>query len=121
MAYLIWTGCYSDKGVVGVFTHKEHAEEMIKLCPQLNEPYLEEIEIDNITTYRNRKLYELRLNKNGDLIEKPEIETHFYRKNGHGIDRHGNLFVMVWAESSEHAIKYAQDLRVQLIANNEWK
>ena len=63
--------------------------------------------------------------KNGKVIRidqvEPSITSDEYSRLGLNVDNQpvGRIF-SIWAKDEKHAIKIANERRVQLIANNEW-
>ena len=123
--YLISRGSYSDYSVVGAFSTKEKAEQFIKEaketeqvgCYQLNDE-IEELGIDCLTTPKGLHPYTVYFNKEKVISTHPSyveemqtvIKPYGYAKQ-----------LSCWAKDEQHATKIANEIRVQLIALNQWE
>ena len=121
--YLVSDGDYSDYSVCGVFSTEEKANQFIK---HFKMGEIEEYELDPIpdNVYKeNKKLFFVRMQRNGKVDNIYKIEPHYFqppefRKNT--FEPESELFIYVWANDQKHAIKIVNEKRTQLIANNLW-
>lgn len=139
-------GQYSDKSIVGVFSSLKKVNEYIEndkrvkinyykeLFPEetdeellehsyndLNEPF--EIELDSVIIDKDKFPFLVYMKKNGDstnvcLEESVSIEKYWVNTRKSSNNNWDVLFY-VNAKDKEHAIKIANERRVQLIANGE--
>jgi hypothetical protein len=126
--FLVTTGDYSDYRVCGVFDKKELAQKYIKSFTK--DSYTKfRIEEYPLNPYKfeltnNYKPYFLRMTKEGNCTEIFVQDSDYNFKDGTidlGFDINNNLYVSVFAKDRKHAIKIANEKRVQLIAANKWK
>lgn len=125
--FLVTRGDYSDYRVCAVFTDKKLAQKYIDSFKEgrkrfsienykLN-PFSKELKADY-------KPYFLRMKKDGTCIEiyiKDSSYGFEGEDNDIGFDIHKNMHLSVFAKDEKHAIKIANEKRVQLIAENRWK
>ena len=126
--FIVTSGCYSDYAIDAVFTNEKTAEvyadkidgevEMWETSPSNL--------IDKIT---HNKIFVVRMNKEGntDLVMEEDFDSHEIEN---AIEKKTEIFKAVdgycmitymFAKDEKHAVKIANERRVQLIANNEWK
>ena len=129
--YIATEGTYSDYHILAVFLDKKKAELFAK-CFEYVE--IEEFNVFEETTLDKimeclrlkRDIYFVRVDiaGNTDLILKEDWELSWFeltiRKNP-VISAADDLCIYVLAKDEKHAVKIANERRVQLIANNEWK
>jgi hypothetical protein len=128
--YIVSEGEYSDYHINGVYSTKEKAEFAHKLFG-IGEDWdgkpveIEEWELDALPNHPPGMFwYEVRMNENGnvekvhtaDATDANEKWTDEWRPYG---DKRSVLFSQ-WAKDETHAIKIANEKRVQLIASGEW-
>jgi hypothetical protein len=124
-AYVVTTGEYSDYRVVAVFTTRESAEKYVGLWPDryadCNDPRIEEYLLDEVPGLPPGKvLYRVLFDRDGNSVAKHEPPTEYMS----GVRPYGDGKTMVtycWARDSEHAVKIANERRVQTIAAGEWE
>ena len=124
-SYIITSGEYSDYRIVATFDDKE-------LATKFKDKYggtIEEYDI-NPARYEIENKYSIfmvEMNKEGDITEIDSIlDTSDFRKviNKETYIPGYNKNVMITyviAKDGIHAAKIANERRIQLIANNEWK
>ena len=125
--YVVTSGSYSDYGINAVFDDEQLAKDFIAMFKKGSyiDMQIEEWELnpeeENIRA--KRKLYFLRMNKEGiasDIsIEGSSFSIDYI--NTIQFDNKKNLMVRCFADDEKHAIKIANEKRVQVIANNKWK
>lgn len=125
--YILTAGSYSDYHIVGAFSTKEKAQEVIESFNRssgrrgdFND--IEELVIDELSenVSDGRSLCFIRIDRDGNTSDFG-FPGHTYSLNEkQGLDTRGNLYVYCFARDKEHAIKIANERRVQMIANNEW-
>ena len=141
--YLVASGHYSDFSIEAVFSTKEKAEEFINWFNSEQLGYWSDslriltYTLDPETVREAREgymRYQVTMLKNGDVEEvrydgTDNVWTHsnyrvWFRKNTPAyFDEYieNALVVETNALSPEHAIKIANEYRVQSIAQNEWE
>lgn len=125
--YVVTSGSYSDYGINAVFDDEQLAKDFIAMFKKGSymdmtiEEWKLNPEEENIRA--KRKLYFLRMNKEGiasDIsIEGSSFSIDYI--NTIQFDAKKNLMVRCFADDEKHAIKIANEKRVQVIANNQWK
>ena len=126
--YIVTSGDYSDYGIDAVFTNKKTAEVFAGKIG--GEVEIWEISpsdlIDKIT---HNKIFCVRMNKegntdlvmeedfdSGDIKNAMEKKTEIFK----AVDGY-SMITYMFAKDEKHAVKIANERRVQLIANNEWE
>jgi len=125
--YIVTSGSYSDYGIDAVFTNKKTAEIFADKIDGEVEIWetLHSNLIDKIT---HNKIFCVRMNKEGntDLVMEEDFDSHEIKN---AIEKKTIIFKAVdgycmitymFAKDEKHAVKIANERRVQLIANNEW-
>ena len=126
--FLVTRGDYSDYRVCAVFTEKALAEKYIH---SFKGNSYEEFRIENYTLnpyqYELKNDYKpffLRMTKDGNCTEI-YVKDSSYGFEGEdidfGFDVNKNMYISIFAKDEKHAIKIANEKRVQLIAKNRWK
>lgn len=120
--YVVYKGSYSDRHVVGVCSTEELADRLVLLeTDGWNTPYWEVYTVDEIPTCPPGLLpYSVTMDRHGGV---EEIEREGVSKFRPDIDDYGQdnlMYFSAWAKDKAHAIKIANERRVQLIAMNIW-
>lgn len=120
--YVVTDGNYSDYRIMGVFDSKEKAELYIdsfygRIEEYVLNPYNEELK-------NGFKSFAVYMNINGST-EKYGIKCGNGSTNDNSFfnyygDDEIYLIANMWAKDEQHAIKIANERRVQYIANNTW-
>ena len=136
--YLLTTGCYSDYSVRGVFSSLEKREEAIRLLflspADVND--CEEFDLDDASTMaeaRVKETWRLEMARDGSVVYASPVDfdrAHpggYLHVRGFGDPNEGAV-QMVWEGNvprgvfaKEHAIKSANERRLQFIASGEWE
>lgn len=126
--FLVTRGYYSDYRVCAVFTEKPLAE---KYIDSFKENSYEAFRIENypLNPYQyelknDYKPFFLRMTKEGNCTEINVKDSSYGLEDENvdvGFDIHKNMYISVFAKDETHAIKIANEKRVQLIAENSWK
>lgn len=126
--FLVTRGDYSDYRVCAVFTEKALAE---KYIDSFKGNSYEEFRIENYTLnpyqYELKNDYKpffLRMTKEGNCTEINVKDSSYGFEDEDidvGFDIHKNMYISIFAKDETHAIKIANEKRVQLIAENRWK
>lgn len=126
--FLVTRGDYSDYRVCAVFTEKALAE---KYIDSFKGNSYNEFRIENYTLnpyqYELKNDYKpffLRMTKEGNCIEiNVKDSSSGFEDEGIvvGFDIHKNMYISIFAKDETHAIKIANEKRVQLIAKNRYK
>lgn len=121
--YLVSEGAYLDYKNLGLFTDKEAAERMAN---HYTESRVEEWPVDKKVDYYRQGYhpYKVFMGDNGNEATAFPISDIGISEFGYRIWQSrpsggSALTNICWAKSEEHAIKITNDLRVQLIANNQ--
>lgn len=122
--WVIEDGEYSDYHVVGVFSSRENAELVLG---QLKSGEIAEWELDPAVKALNAGLsrYYVQMLRDGTVCEsKPEefcADEWEFLNTSDGYPPTAGLRVWVFAKDEKHAVKIANEKRIQAIANGEWK
>lgn len=120
--FIVTSGEYSDYKIMGVFDSKEKAELYI-------ESFHGRIEEYNLNPYNEQlkngfKSFQVHMNIKGST-EKYGVncgngnhDDNWFADNYENNEIH--LVANMWANDEKHAIKIANERRVQYIANNTW-
>ena len=138
-AYLVSSGDYSDYHIDAVFDNKEMAEEFVQrfsIGGWGEKLYIDERELNpDIPQIREGLVaYRVHMAKDGTaLLVKPlseyEYDEHYvgaaatHAIGAHFPDEGRGVVALVtrcYAQDKQHAVKIANEHRVQLIANGEW-
>jgi hypothetical protein len=132
--YVVSSGCYSDYSISGVFSTKEKSEQWARACGHdiTDKEYgggrIEEYELDEGLIEIDRGLLPFRVDiqKNGDVLEVTQhgfpsiIEpiASWSTYDGFNGARPPRQNVYVWARDRDHAIKVANERRIDALARN---
>lgn len=126
--FLVTCGYYSEYRVCAVFTEKLFAEKYIS---RFNSTVPDEelrIETYVLNPYeyelnKDYKPFSLRMTKEGICTEINVEDSSYGLEGGNirfGIDVDENMFISIFARDEKHAIKIANEKRVQLIQQNRF-
>jgi hypothetical protein len=122
--YMVTDGNYSDYHVCGVYSTPEKAERARQLYAADG---IEEMDLDAMPDAPDGMArWIVMMNRDGHsssvrhVDASPEwlFEDQFYRSESTEASEWG--FTM-WARDEEHAVKIANERRIQLLANNQWE
>ena len=125
--YIVTSGAYSDYRIDAVFTDDKTAKVFADKID--GEVEIWEISSSNlIDKITHDKIFCVRMNKEGntDLVMEEDFDSHEIEN---AIEKKTEIFNAVdgysmitymFAKDEKHAVKIANERRVQLIANNEW-
>jgi hypothetical protein len=133
--YLVSTGHYSDYSIDAVFDTRELAEMYVRTYPgngKWDVPEIEEYDLNpheptirlglvahRIVMGRDGTTNHIETASRGGHPDEPETFISGPWK-GLGRDEPATLVVHVLARNEQHAVKIANERRVQMIAMNEW-
>lgn len=135
--WVIEEGEYSDYHVVGVYDSRESAETILASLPDYDRPTIAEWPLNPCLDEVRMGLHKWRVVMliDGTTERADELELSSYRMEpskhsiwertkapfyqGKGVP--DALSAEVWASSREHAVKITNEIRIQMIANGEWK
>lgn len=132
--YLVTSGCYSDYSISGVFSTREKAEQWATVCHYdlTDQGYdgsrLEEFDLDEglVEMDRGLLLFAVDIRQNGDILEVSEgghpssvgpIDS-WSTYSGMHARQPPRQTVYVWARDKEHAVKIANERRIDALARN---
>lgn len=133
--YVVTSGSYSDYHIVAVYDNKELAEKHKDLLRDGNDVEEYVLNEDADLAQRGLKEFNVRMLRDGEVemasqwdIGRGEEECNleddeqYYWKNGEKIvtASYKVLRVKCFAKDKQHAIKIANEKRIQLIAANQW-
>lgn len=127
--YIITDGEYSDYSIIAPCATKEDAEKYIQKfdlkCATIEEHKLIDENFYEFVTDKTH--YSVKMDKHGNsevIVNKYEfskIETEYIFYNNSMLYNEKYIMIMVncWANSKEHAVKIANEIRTRLIASGE--
>lgn len=131
--YLLIAVEYSDRHIIGIFSSKEKSKDYSKVFPRWNfeivEYTIDELYQKIIKAIKNKyKLFTVYMHRDG-TIDDVEQEDFFYNSCTELTLVYSYvkqemmllLKVVCLAKNEKHAVRIANEKRVQLIANGEWK
>lgn len=101
--YVVTQGEYSDYRIIGLFSSKDKADQLIASYPPScysGQPRVEEYELDKVGIPKGERLFRVSICVEGGV---------------------GRMETYVWAKDKQHAAKIANERRVQTIANSTWE
>ena len=126
--YVVSSGEYSDYGIDAIFDSKDLAEKYISAFDQscYDQMKIEEWELNpnENEVKKSRKAFLVRMDKQGNANEVEWRDSAFgLRNTSLNISFTYNKELMncyCFANDERHAVKIANEKRVQLLANNSW-
>lgn len=129
--FVVTSGEYSDYGIEAIYTDRALAEAYIKgRKEEYSPPEIEEWRLDVGAEFLNMGYhsYRVRMDRDGNspefgrgvVLNCPETNDSISLDTDNYFWPQEALF-HVWAKSPEHAVKIANEHRVQMIANGEWR
>jgi len=116
--YLVSDGSYSDYRVAGVYSTKEKADYAKRLFATVNE--IEEYELDGLPEHPPGMLYfSVVMDEAGNVTQSYTSAPNYYKHKWAPFGS-GKFILYQWAKDSAHAIKIANEKRIQLIASGLW-
>lgn len=121
--YVLTSGSYSDYRVDGVYSTREMAQAVIDRGWGGE---IEEYELDELADFLEKGLncYWVEMQRNGDS----EVRASYPNNDGYEElslwayePREYRLCMRIVAKDEQHAVKIANERRMQLIASGEWK
>lgn len=122
--YLVTEGNYSDYHVCAAFSTRALAERYVGLHKGelYSERQIEEVPLDEIPVYPPGLLpFEVVIERSGEAEADLLLPEHLTCPTA--LEKWGSTscrVLHVWARNDEHAIKIANEQRLQAIANGEW-
>lgn len=130
--FVVTSGSYSDYGVDAIFSTKEFADEWVKYHKGKTgtKYYVGSWKLDPTFDISRGYPFVIIMDKSGNLYERwdsfydEELEDNITRDYYHQYNEEGEpvqcLRFYLHANDEEHAIKIANEKRLQLIAGNQW-
>ena len=119
--YIVTSGYYSDHHVVSVHSTEEGAREVAKVTPDSD---VEEHEVDSVGGYpKDMSLYCVLMDVTGlaEGVQMCDPEYHKGFENAFLTTVRGpRYYHYMWARDQNHAIKIANERRMQMLAENRW-
>jgi len=118
--YIVTQGQYSAYHICAVWDTEQKAQAYInafneeEICDKMK---IEEYDL-NHEDYSGKKFYEVRMKRNGDVVDIEQKTSHCYNEKDE-ICR-DILICHIIAKDEKHAIKIVNERRAQLIAENKW-
>ena len=129
--YIITDGEYSDYSIIAPCATEEDAKKYIQKF-DLKHATIEEHKLidENFYEFVTDKIhYTVYMDKHGNSevhvnkyeFSKIETEYVFYNRSMIYNEKDFGIMVNCWANSEEHAVKIANEIRTRLIASGEWE
>ena len=122
--YAVTSGCYSDYRIDALFDTKELAEKFIKSVNNRDFNDIEEYDLNpkEYELNNNYKVYFIRMDEKGNVLHIEETDNTYSIFNdnvGYCVKR--NMYTTVWAKDEKHAVKIANERRINEISLNRFK
>lgn len=121
--YVVTADEYSGYHIKAVFDEKELAEKYIKMLG--GDP--DDIRIEEYPINPNKheltngyKPFFLKMTRDGKAFEVNKDLEYYFNCGNIEIDFQGNMRISMFAKDEKHAIKIANEKRLQVIAGNHW-
>jgi hypothetical protein len=121
--YVVTHGQYSDYRILTVCSTRELAERALKMLQV--DAKIEEFDLDAVMQVRpGYRPYSVYMARDGEsrIDEGDAWERDAPGKFTTHVEILGNnlIYLEVWAKDADHAVKIANEKRIQTIANGEW-
>jgi len=124
--FVVTRGSYSDYGISGIFTTRKLAQAFIasfkKGYNEFNDIETWTLNPFEIALKKGYKPYFLRIDKKGNTsnIKITDNSYGFEENMIYGFDVNNHMYLYTYALSPEHAIKIANEKRIQILAKDKW-
>jgi hypothetical protein len=130
--YVVTSGCYSDYGINAIFSTQEKAQEYMEAFPRDEYNPILEIDLDPEHAAHKkagRTLYRVGIDREGNVEwceaiqpHKRTVQPYIWRRSRSPVfvGKCDLLTGWFWAEDKRHAVKIANEHRVQMIALGRW-
>lgn len=137
--FVLTDGVYSDYHIIGIFSTRKKAEEMLNEMYHKSDVRISEFELNPFQKQLQEglKKYVVSMKRNGDIEEeiRRDITNTYYEDTGNQwgriytkeianapIEGYKYTFITsVWAKDEKHAVKIVNEKRMILIAEGEWE
>ena len=120
--YIVTSGEYSAYRICAVFSEKELAQKYIDSFerPEWDSYFIEEYDLNPYAKEIKKGYlpYFVKMSKNGDCMSSYKTDDMEYADC---VLDSNNMRFSVFAKDEKHAIKIANEKRIQLIVNDVWK
>jgi hypothetical protein len=119
--YLVSEGSYSDYHICGVFSTEEKARAAMEL---LADGDMEEFELDPVSPHPpGMKYWSVQMHADGNVAslrqDSVSIDSPVNNREA-PYGKEAYWYFGVWARDREHAVKIANERRIQMLASGEW-
>lgn len=119
--YLVTEGEYSSYHVCAAFSTEEKAKEAAAL---LRDGYIEEFELDPASPHPpGLRFWDVLMNGDGTVVharmQSVDLATQT-KENACPWSERGKWSFDIWAKDEGHAIKIANERRIQMLASGDW-
>ena len=118
--YIVSDGWYSDYHICGIYSTPEKAEEAKRV---FNAGDIDELELDKVPDHPpGLVLWVFHMDRQGNSKDVSRIGAGDCENETWNPGLHGKEHVRfsIWARDEKHAVKVANERRIQLLASNEW-
>lgn len=120
--YVVTAGEYSDYRIQAVFSEKEIAEKYVKLFKKDSDFRVEEHDLnpDKEGISNGYNPFYVIMTREGECVSVNKDLSCYFDHGSINVGWDGNLEVSLFAKDKKHAIKIANEKRLQVIAGNHW-
>jgi len=126
--FLITAGTYSDYRILGACSTRYAATEWASLYPDYE---IEEFELDQVPAHPSgHQLRSVRMDSDGNVVPifgkvtmvcEPDSNANEWKQDAaYKTPPIATMWIRVWARDARHAIKIANEKRIQAIASGQW-
>ena len=120
--YLVTEGCYSDYHICGAFSTEAKAKEAAAL---LTEGDIEELEIDPVSPHPpGLTFWFVEMQRDGAVSHARQQSVSLTDKtieNDAPLSTGESWRLNMWAKDKGHAVKIANERRIQMLASGDWQ
>ena len=123
--FVVTQGCYSDYKIVAVCSNKKFAQKVVdEVSSKYDKVEIEEFDLDPAQDQLNQgfSVYQVRIKRDGTVLNAEKNNSVYVFGDTQGFvdwywqgQQIEQLVIYCWARDQEHAIKIANERRIQVI------